>query len=290
MPIYFRTYPQEFPITLESVGNHWAQEDVRRPNGYPDYHWLLTEKGCGRVEVGGETVFLEEGCGMLIAPFVPHRYRKESPVWETAFATFSGSLKGSFEKIIGERSVWYVPAHGTGFFRQWVDRAVERYNRRRLPEPVQLSVDCYDFLLRIASCQEYSEKEAEPLYTQYIRPVVAQIASGFGGPVTVQDLARSVYISPQYLSRLFNRFFGCSVYAYLTSYRIGKAKEILVGRPHLSIQHVANLSGYLDTSHFIAMFKKATGYTPLEFRKTYMLGALPEEKIEEDGSPGSSLT
>ena len=32
------------------------------------------------------------------------------------------------------------------------------------------------------------------------------------------------------------------------------------------------MTGYLDTSHFIAMFKKATGLTPLEFRKTYMQG------------------
>ena len=78
--------------------------------------------------------------------------------------------------------------------------------------------------------------------------------------------------SPQYLSRLFNRYFGCSAYAYLTSFRLGKAKELLIGKPHLSVQLVASMTGYLDTSHFIAMFKKATGLTPLEFRKTYMQG------------------
>lgn len=281
MPIYFRTYPQEFPVTLESVGNHWTQEDVHRPGGYPYYHWLMTEKGCGQVEVNGEEIILEEGCGLLIAPFIPHSYYKRTAVWETAFATFSGSLKGDMEKIAGDCSVRYVRAHSIGPFRRWVDEVVAGYDAHHAPDPVQLSIDCYAFLLRLARFQEYQLREEQPLYTQYVQPVLGRIECDFSQPITVQDLARSVYISPQYLSRLFNRFLGCSAYAYLTSYRIGKAKEILISRPHLSIQHVANLSGYLDASHFIAMFKKVTGVTPLEFRRGYMQGTLPEGRNQE---------
>ncbi len=29
------------------------------------------------------------------------------------------------------------------------------------------------------------------------------------------------------------------------------------------------MTGFSDTSHFISMFKKATGMTPLEFRKMH---------------------
>lgn len=280
MPIYFRTYPREFPITLESIGNRWNQEDIRRQNGYPCYHWLMTEKGCGQVEVNGETILLKEGCGILIAPFVPHRYYRQSTVWETAFATFSGSLEGNLEKIVGKWPVIYVHEHSIEPFRIWIDETVARYSGNQQPEPVQLSVDCYAFLLHLACLQERSEKEDQPLFTQYVQPVIAQIEDSFSQPVTVQDLARSVYISPQYLSRLFNRFLGCSAYAYLTGYRIRKAKEILISRPHLGVQHIANMTGYLDASHFIVMFKKVTGYTPLEFRKTYMLGAFPEDDMD----------
>lgn len=271
MPIYFSTPLQELPITLESVGNRWVQEEICRPSGHPHYHWLLTEKGCGKIEVNGETILLEPGCGILLAPHVPHSYRRQSETWETAFVTFAGPLEAEMQKITNNRPVLYVPEHSTLSFRAWVDEMVGAYEAHRPPEPVQLSVDCYGFLLRLARYQD-GDLQEQPLFARYVQPVLARIEADYGDPITVQDLAGSVYISPQYLSRLFNRYFGCSAYAYLTSFRLGKAKELLIGKPHLSVQLVASMTGYLDTSHFIAMFKKATGLTPLEFRKTYMQG------------------
>ena len=81
------------------------------------------------------------------------------------------------------------------------------------------------------------------------------------------DLGRKVFITPQYLTRLFHRYLNCSVYEYLTAYRISKAKELLIINPHLEIQDVARRTGFTDSSHFIAVFKKAVGTTPLEFRR-----------------------
>ena len=37
----------------------------------------------------------------------------------------------------------------------------------------------------------------------------------------------------------------------------------------MKIQDVAGASGFSDASHFIAMFRKITGTTPLDFRKMY---------------------
>ncbi len=35
MPIYFYQTNQQLPLSLESIGNDWAQDDVARPDGYP---------------------------------------------------------------------------------------------------------------------------------------------------------------------------------------------------------------------------------------------------------------
>ena len=85
--------------------------------------------------------------------------------------------------------------------------------------------------------------------------------------LTVTALSNIVYITPQYLSRLFRRFLGCSVYEYITTYRINKAKEFLLVHQHMEVQEIAARTGFPDSSHFIAMFRKMTGVTPLEFRK-----------------------
>ena len=50
---------------------------------------------------------------------------------------------------------------------------------------------------------------------------------------------------------------------------IQKAKELLMNRPETEIQHIAHQVGFQDASHFISVFRTATGYTPLEFRKLH---------------------
>ena len=54
----------------------------------------------------------------------------------------------------------------------------------------------------------------DPLYQRYIVPVVREIETNFSSDLTAQALSEKVFVSPQYLSRLFRRFFSCSVYEY----------------------------------------------------------------------------
>ena len=54
MPIYFRSTPVSEPLTFDSIGNQWLQEKTVRPKGYPLYHYLQTESGCGRIVIQGK--------------------------------------------------------------------------------------------------------------------------------------------------------------------------------------------------------------------------------------------
>ena len=78
MPIYFKNTVAKEPFTFDSVGNMWDQEIVIRSSGYPGYHYLQTETGCGQIEILGKKYLLNEGEGVLIAPFVSHSYKKIS--------------------------------------------------------------------------------------------------------------------------------------------------------------------------------------------------------------------
>ena len=66
MGIYFGNHFGREPFQFDSVGNHWEQESVARPDGYPRYHYLQTESGCGIVSVKGEDILLEPGQGILL--------------------------------------------------------------------------------------------------------------------------------------------------------------------------------------------------------------------------------
>ena len=79
MPIYFRNAPVREPFIYDSIGNHWLQDATSRPNGYPFYHYLQTESGCGRITIQGKSYLLHEQEGVLIAPSIRHSYLAQTP-------------------------------------------------------------------------------------------------------------------------------------------------------------------------------------------------------------------
>ena len=268
MPIYFGLSSHSLPLTVDSIGNRWSQEDVRRPKGYLHYHWLQTDYGAGEIDFRGKLLSLPQGSGVLIAPFVPHAYYPKQGEWTTSFVTFSGSLASDINKIVGYEP--YIQAQDTAefSFRRWINRTIASHESHQI-DPLRLSIDCYTFLMNIQRLRKYQNFTLHPLYLQYVAPVIKEIETNYPQNITVRDLAGTVYISPQYLSKLFKRFLGMSTYSFLKNCRMNKAKELLINQPELGIQQVSYLVGYSDTSHFIAVFRETIGSTPSEFRQMH---------------------
>ena len=269
MPIYFRNTPLHEPFTFDSAGNHWIQEPVFRPDGHMHYHYLQTETGVGKIEINGKSCLLEKGEGILLAPYVSHSYQnadtRNEKEWFTSFVTVTGCMESSIGTILGNRQILFTDREqGTEIARIIAD-SVRLFEHSPI-DARQLSVHCYHFLMCFVDGVAAAALTDEPLYQRYVAPVIKEIETSYASRLTVRELSRQVFVTPQYLSRLFCRFLGCSTYEYLTGYRISKAKEILLASPHLDIQMIAGQVGFEDASHFIAMFKKMTGITPLAFR------------------------
>ncbi len=266
MEYYFRTAPVIEPFYFDSIGNNRTQEDINRPKGYPLYHYLQTDKGKGLITIQGKKHILNAGDGVMIAPLIPHSYTRFSDEWLTSFVTFTGTLESSISNILGNRQVIFIPPEQSKIITGKIANIIKKYNHPPVDNR-ELSVDCYSLLMTFSSNLYTPERIADPLYQRYVVPVVKEIETNFSSDLTLQELSSQLFITPQYLSKLFKRFKGYSVYGYLTIYRINKAKEYLMANHHMSVQQVGSLVGFSDTSHFIQMFKKTTNTTPLEFRK-----------------------
>lgn len=266
MSIHYRNSPVNEPFIFDSIGCCWSQDRVVRPKGFPLYHYLQTEKGRGTVKVQGTEYILNEGEGILIAPFLHHSYTKNTEEWLTAFATFTGTINSSIDKLVGSRPVIFIEKEQGALIAELIRDAAKNWDALSA-DPLSLSLRCYCLLMHVTNSRHTRALTDEPLYLRYVAPVIREIETNFASELTVQELSGRVYVTPQYLSRLFRRFLGCSAYEYLTTFRINKAREFLVSRPDMEVQQIAGETGFSDTSHFIAMFKKITGLTPLEFRK-----------------------
>ncbi|WP_203651211.1 helix-turn-helix domain-containing protein [Secundilactobacillus yichangensis] len=85
-------------------------------------------------------------------------------------------------------------------------------------------------------------------------------------PLSLNEVANSVYLSSSYLSRLFKKYLNVTFVYYVNHMKIAKAKEklALTTRP---INVISTDVGFTQTSYFTKTFKKVTGMTPSEFRR-----------------------
>jgi len=83
----------------------------------------------------------------------------------------------------------------------------------------------------------------------------------------LSEIAQEVSISANYLNSIFKSETGHTIMQYIEDYKIDKAKHYL-GETNNSIQSVAASLGYYDQYHFSKIFKKETGLTPTQYRKS----------------------
>ena len=72
---------------------------------------------------------------------------------------------------------------------------------------------------------------------------------------------------PDYFRRSFKRCTLISPLAYLNRMRIGRAKDMLLLEPSLSVGEIALRCGFRDPLYFSTAFRRAVGFSPLEYRK-----------------------
>ncbi|WP_026492781.1 response regulator transcription factor [Butyrivibrio sp. XPD2002] len=78
------------------------------------------------------------------------------------------------------------------------------------------------------------------------------------------EIAESVFLTPEYMAKMFKKETGVSLKQYISDYRVQIAKERL-SSPGVRISDVAAEVGFDNFSYFSTVFKKTTGYTPGEY-------------------------
>ena len=84
--------------------------------------------------------------------------------------------------------------------------------------------------------------------------------------MSMQEAAEEMGYSDAYFSKLFKQYFNQNFTAYLTEYRIKKAKELLSNTNH-SIKDISRMVGYTDSNYFAKIFKRLVGEIPSKYRE-----------------------
>lgn len=259
------------PLIAESLGHNRDQEKVDRPQGYPIYHWIQTERGEGRIEYGDTALFLRPGSGLLLLPHTPHRYEAASGTrWETFYLTFGGpAAEAILESLDMNRSAYYEWEADTPFTRL----AEQMLRRSETGDDVfglHLSADTYRFLVMLNTYGQLHNKTTISRNVEKLRPLIEWMEEHLSdADVGLPELAGALGVSPRHLNGLFRQTFNLSPYAYFINLRVRKAKELLLLHPSSPVRRIGEQVGFRDASHFVATFRRSAGMTPEQFRKLH---------------------
>lgn len=87
---------------------------------------------------------------------------------------------------------------------------------------------------------------------------------------SLSELAKKIGESPHHVSQVINEKLNKNFFELLASYRVEEAKRLLTGdkKNKLTIEEISEMVGYNSKTAFNNAFKKLTGKTPSDFRKS----------------------
>lgn len=119
----------------------------------------------------------------------------------------------------------------------------------------------------ISECNQLTieNKKKHSTDNELIDKALDYIHQNYTEEMTLQRVADHVHISRNYFSIIFKKYIDKNFIDYVIELRVNKAKALL-SETTLKIYEVAEKSGFNDVKYFSKVFKKLTGFSPVDFR------------------------
>lgn len=129
-------------------------------------------------------------------------------------------------------------------------------------------------LLKEIQSMEGPNIKEKSVNKERLQTMMAYIHENYGKKLTLEEIADSACVSKRECLRCFQKGIQKSPFAYLTEYRMERAKKAL-RTTNLPITRIALESGFSSGAYFSKIFRRECGKTPGEYRaKTKKEGEL----------------
>lgn len=240
------------PITVEGL-----HEYERIPRIYPFYAFAFIMEGEALVEIDGKNVLIGPGQLCIVPENTTYllKYFKDTKGYDGFFTL--DFLKDASYPILRTQgyilqSFWFDDAVFLAALNKRMLTAYEDKDKTFLQSGLDLILGQLRVKSKVAAVPE---------------KFLQLVFDGEKAPLTVSEYAEILNVTANYLNKSVKMHTRRTAIDWIEIARINLAKKLLRDR-RLPIVEVAVQSGLDDQSYFSRFFKKKTGMTPSEYRKS----------------------
>jgi len=238
------------------------QDNVMPNHFHTSFEVMYAIKGEIPFQLDGENFLLKEGELCLFMPNQLHSFTvsEEAFLW---VCVFSGDLVETFNKNMKNRR-YSCPVFTPS---QMLKGSLPILSETQSENPYLLQSllyrICYEF-----DSQKLSFITVPDTDNSSLHKIMCYLTMHYNEDITLNTLSKEFGLHKNYISSLLKQITHQNFRAYLNSYRLENAKELL-RNSKLSVTAIAYECGYNDIRTFNRAFLKHQNCTPTEYRETH---------------------
>lgn len=267
-------------VTVESL-------DLSTEFSYPVeehsfYEFVYTDSGTIIGNVEGAEIAINQGDFYLIAPNKKHFYTTKTSQSASVFIVCFNCKSEFIELLLGKMHLEkeekllmasiVKEAQKTFVFpfnkklqlcaqpKFGAQQLIENYIEELLIKLIRWKLDQNENIRFVMNSLE--------LESSIVGDVIELLKSALYARLTLSEISEKTYYSKTYLNNIFKKNTGYSIMQYYNLLKIEEAKKLL--REKLSTTVISDKLNFESPNYFTKVFKKYSGMTPSEYRKTIL--------------------
>jgi AraC family transcriptional regulator of arabinose operon len=237
-----------------------------RDDVYDCNRFLFIKEGEGRLIVQDKEIPLAKGMFCVLLSGISHRISLDSHEQLTMQWCH---FRSSYEDRDLYRTL-HIPFHiqitDEQATSEYFERLFEELARDKLTSRLRIKAIMLELTSNYLDSLPVNNEDWTPTEDlQKINMVLQYIEDHLSDNITVENLAKQVFLHPNYFIVFFKGILGYSPIQYVNQRRMETAKGLLL-QPECNVSAVASRVG-MQIYYFSRMFKAHTGLTPSRYRK-----------------------
>lgn len=234
---------------------------------------ISTLDGSGYLKYNDTDAILGPGSLVVVNCEKYHLYKTHGDsVWHFLWVFFNSETGVKIEEFINDESIFI--GSSTDFIADF--NYIKVISQKFTPgADIRISMSIHKIMSELATQKIFAKNPQKKIYVETVDKIQLYLDEHYSEDITAETLERITNLSKYYIIRIFKEIMNITPHQYLILMRITKSQPLL-RNTRLSVEEIALRVGFTDINNYILNFRKTTGITPLQFRKTNVYGELSD--------------